>query len=74
MRLFLFTNYVFYRGSVIHAVFTQMFVCILDPLHRESFTIDELVLTLQLLFFTIGGYKEYSAGTGKLSAHKIFNY
>ncbi|CCD65638.1 NR LBD domain-containing protein [Caenorhabditis elegans] len=40
-------------GSVIHAVFTQMFVCILDPLHRESFTIDELVLTLQLLFFTI---------------------
>uniref|UniRef100_A0A8R1HNV1 NR LBD domain-containing protein n=1 Tax=Caenorhabditis japonica TaxID=281687 RepID=A0A8R1HNV1_CAEJA len=40
-------------GGVIHSDYNQMFVTVLDPLHREKFTIDELVLALQLLFFTI---------------------
>ncbi|EFO82978.1 CRE-NHR-137 protein [Caenorhabditis remanei] len=47
-------------GTVIHADYTQMFVTILDPLHREEFTIDELVLTLQMLFFTIASPENLS--------------
>ncbi|EGT43234.1 CBN-NHR-137 protein [Caenorhabditis brenneri] len=37
----------------IESAYKQMFINIMHPLYRESFTIDELVLTLQLLFYSI---------------------
>lgn len=56
-------------GTYVNSDYNQMFVTILDPLHREQFTIDELVLTLQLLFFTIAT-PEYMSEEGKLQLEK----
>ncbi|ULT82843.1 hypothetical protein L5515_018088 [Caenorhabditis briggsae] len=56
-------------GTFINSDYTQMFVTILDPLHREQFTIDELVLTLQLLFYTIASPDNLSVD-GKIQLEK----
>lgn len=61
----------FCRGTFIHSDYNQMFVGILDPLHREKFTINELGLTLQLLFFSIGGYNEQDR---RLSAQRASHH
>ncbi|CAL2050342.1 unnamed protein product [Caenorhabditis brenneri] len=45
----------------IESAYKQMFINIMHPLYRESFTIDELVLTLQLLFYSIATPDNLSA-------------
>ncbi|CAI2357291.1 unnamed protein product [Caenorhabditis sp. 36 PRJEB53466] len=56
-------------GTMPDPHYTQMFINILNPLHREQFTIDELVLTLQLLFFTIG-FTETLSPEGRVQLEK----
>ncbi|CAI5454169.1 unnamed protein product [Caenorhabditis angaria] len=45
----------------------QMFVSIMDPLHREQFTLEELILALQLMFYTVAiPYNLSDAGKSQL--------